>query len=66
MKMIKKAAIAAAVFSVALNLSACAYGPPEDELEYEKATDNTVSSDTIVLQNEAENITSEENTSKHE
>lgn len=57
MKMIKKAAITAVVFSAALNFSACAYGPPEDELEYEKETNSTVSSDTIVLQNEAESST---------
>lgn len=31
MKMKKKAVIAAAVFSAALNLSACAYGPPPDD-----------------------------------
>lgn len=31
MKMKKKAIIAAAVFSAALNLSACAYGPPPDD-----------------------------------
>lgn len=30
MKIKKKAAIAAAVFAVTMNLSACAYGPPED------------------------------------
>ena len=30
MKMKKKAIIAAAAFAVAMNLSACAYGPPED------------------------------------
>lgn len=30
MKVNKKAMIAAAVFSAALNLSACAYGPPYD------------------------------------
>ncbi|MDE6710495.1 MAG: hypothetical protein K2J76_08395 [Oscillospiraceae bacterium] len=30
MKMKKKAVIAAAAFAVAMNLSACAYGPPED------------------------------------
>ena len=32
MKMKKKAAIAAAVFAVTMNLSACAYGPPTEEL----------------------------------
>ncbi|MCH5262554.1 MAG: hypothetical protein J1F42_06540 [Lachnospiraceae bacterium] len=31
MKIKKKAVIAAAVFSAALNLSACAYGPPPDD-----------------------------------
>ena len=30
MKMKKKAALAATVFAVTMNLSACAYGPPED------------------------------------
>ena len=30
MKMNKKAVVAAAVFSAAMNLSACAYGPPYD------------------------------------
>lgn len=30
MKIKKKAAVAAAVFAVTMNLSACAYGPPKD------------------------------------
>ena len=38
MKMKKKAVIAAAVFSAALNLSACAYGPPPDDWEHENSS----------------------------
>ena len=33
MKIKKKAAVAAAVFAVTMNLSACAYGPPPEEHE---------------------------------
>lgn len=33
MKMKKKAVIAAAAFAVAMNLSACAYGPPQEDYE---------------------------------
>lgn len=33
MKIRKKAALAAAVFAVAMNLSACAYGPPRGDEE---------------------------------
>lgn len=64
---IKKAAIAAAVFTAALNFNGCgAYGPPpDDEIEYEK-THSIVSSDTIVLQHESESNTSEENTLQNE
>lgn len=36
MKIKKKAAIAAAVFSAAMNFSACAYGPPPGEEEYDE------------------------------
>lgn len=35
MKIAKKAMIAAAVFSAALNLSACAYGPPPEDWDNE-------------------------------
>lgn len=38
MKISKKAVIAAAVFSAALNLSACAYGPPPDDWEHENSS----------------------------
>lgn len=38
MKMKKKAVIAAAVFSAALNLSACAYGPPPDDWDNENSS----------------------------
>ena len=38
MKMKKKAVIAAAVFSAALNLSACAYGPPPDDWNNENGS----------------------------
>lgn len=37
MKMNKKAVIAATVFSAALNLSACAYGPPYDPADNRNA-----------------------------
>lgn len=38
MKIQKKAVIAAAVFSAALNLSACAYGPPPDDWNNENSS----------------------------
>lgn len=38
MKMKKKAVIAAAVFSAALNLSACAYGPPPDDWDSDNSS----------------------------
>lgn len=38
MKIKKKAVIAAAVFSAALNLSACAYGPPPDDWDNENSS----------------------------
>ena len=48
MKMKKEAVVAAIAFAAALNLSACAYGPPEDyedttqpeeEISYDSADD---------------------------
>lgn len=38
MKIKKKAVIAAAIFSAALNLSACAYGPPPDDWDNENSS----------------------------
>lgn len=50
MKIKKKAVIAAAVFAAALNLSACAYGPPED-YEDRPQTEETSSFDPDENQN---------------
>lgn len=41
MKIKKKAAIAAAAFAVAMNLSACAYGPPNEDFEKDLPTEET-------------------------
>lgn len=38
MKMKKKAVIAAAIFTAALNLSACAYGPPPEDWDNENSS----------------------------
>ena len=38
MKIKKKAVIAAAIISAALNLSACAYGPPPDDWDNENSS----------------------------
>ncbi len=43
MKMKKKAVIAAAAFAVAMNLSACAYGPPEEDYEDTPQTEEATS-----------------------
>ena len=48
MKIKKKAAIAAVLFSAAVNFSACAYGPPPDEYE-------NVNNNDTVSQTDAEN-----------
>lgn len=51
MKIKKKAAIAAAVFTAAINFSACdnyasgVYGPPSEEWEYEETDTEIVSND---------------------
>ena len=41
MKMKKKAVIAAAAFAVAMNLSACAYGPPDEDFDRDMPTEET-------------------------
>lgn len=41
MKMKKKAVIAAAAFAVAMNLSACAYGPPDEDFDQDMPTEET-------------------------
>lgn len=45
MKMRKKAALAAVIFSAALNVACGVYGPPPDGWEPEKNNTETVSSD---------------------
>lgn len=45
MKMRKKAALAAVIFSAALNTACQVYGPPQENWEPEKNNTETVSSD---------------------
>ena len=46
MKKSRKAALVAALFVAAVNMNACAYGPPPDELESEVTKTNISVSET--------------------
>lgn len=62
MKIKKKAALAAVLFSAALNTACNVYGPPEDESAFEENDTEIVSSEDVTQSNSEANTDNSETT----
>lgn len=55
----RKAALAAVLFSAAVNMNGCAYGPPPDEAVMNAPRQDTTSITSEIQESESETVTSE-------